>query len=155
MKYEFSPLTADDVDDIVSWHYDPPYDFYDMESDPEDFALFTNPNNWDDKYAVFDAERERVGFFSFESADGTLEIGLGMHPDLTGQGNGKSFVEAGLEFAEVAYHPEEFSLAVATFNERAISVYETLGFEQRETFVQETNGGEYEFLRMTFPVSSS
>lgn len=146
MEYEFSPITVDDVDAIVSWHYDPPYDFYDMESDPEDLALFTNPTNWADKYAVFDSTGERVGFFSFEldDGDGTLEIGLGMHPELTGQGHGQSFVEAGLEFAAETYDPEVFSLTVATFNERAISVYADVGFER-----QETNGGEYEFLRMT------
>ncbi|MFB9805288.1 hypothetical protein ACFFQF_07820 [Haladaptatus pallidirubidus] len=76
MEYEFSSFTADDVDGIVSWHYDPPYDFYDMKSDPEDLALFTNPNNWDNKYAVFDSSGERVGFFSFNLDDSeTLEIG--------------------------------------------------------------------------------
>ncbi|MGA9399831.1 GNAT family N-acetyltransferase [Haladaptatus sp.] len=148
MNYEFRPITVDDVRAIVSWHYDPPYDFYDMESDPEDLARFTNPTNWDDKYAVFGADDERVGFFSFEFSDGTLEIGLGMCPHLTGRGNGRSFVEAGLAFARKEYDPEQFSLAVATFNDRAISVYEKVGFERVEVFVQETNGGEYEFLEM-------
>ncbi len=119
-----------------------------MERDPEDLALFTNPMNWDDKYAVFGADGERVGFFSFEPSEESLEIGLGMRPDSTGQGIGKSFVEAGLAFARDEYDPEAFSLAVATFNERAISVYENAGFERVETFVQETNGGEYEFLKM-------
>ncbi|WP_266079650.1 GNAT family N-acetyltransferase [Haladaptatus caseinilyticus] len=133
MEYELSPLTADDVDAIVSWHYDPPYDFYDMESDPEDLALFTNPDNWDDKYAAFDLSGQRVGFFSFELDDdsGTLEVGLGMHPEVTDDGHGQSFVEAGLAFAQDEYNPEQFSLAVATFNERAISVYEDVGFERR------------------------
>ncbi|WP_435156123.1 GNAT family N-acetyltransferase [Haladaptatus sp. DFWS20] len=120
-----------------------------MESDSEDLALFTNPNNWGDKYVVFDSSGERVGFFSFELENGTLEIGLGMHPELTGQGRGKSFVEAGLGFAAERYDPDGFSLAVATFNERAISVYEEVGFERRETLMQETNGGEYEFFHMT------
>ncbi|SIR58629.1 ribosomal-protein-alanine N-acetyltransferase [Haladaptatus litoreus] len=151
MEYELSQLAADDVDAIVSWHYDPPYDFYDMESDPEDLALFTNPENWDDKYAVFDSAGERVGFFSFDVGDDgdILEIGLGMHPASTGKGRGKAFVEAGMEFAAETYDPEIYSLAVATFNERAISVYEDIGFERQETFMQKTNGGEYEFLRMT------
>ncbi|HZD42735.1 MAG TPA: GNAT family N-acetyltransferase, partial [Methanomicrobiales archaeon] len=137
-----------DVRAIVSWHYDPPYDFYDMESDPEDLALFTNPNNWDGKFAVFNGNGERAGFFSFEFSNGSLEIGLGMHPELTGQGDGREFVEAGLAFAREEYSPEAFSLAVATFNERAISVYESIGFESDETFVRETNGEEYSFLKM-------
>ncbi len=148
MHYEFSPISVDDVGAIVSWRYHPPYDFYDMDSDPEDLALFTNPINWDGYYAVFDGDGERVGFFSFELDDGTLEIGLGMRPDLTGDGHGRSFVEAGLAFAREEYGPEEFLLSVATFNERAISVYEEAGFERVEMFLQETNDDEYPFVRM-------
>ncbi|GKZ14781.1 GNAT family protein [Haladaptatus sp. T7] len=152
MMYEFSPISADDVDAIVSWRYDPPYDFYDMDSDPEDLALFTNPTNWDGYYAVFDGDGERVGFFSFEVDADTLEIGLGMRPDLTGDGHGQSFVEAGLMFAREEYDPAAFSLSVAAFNERAISVYEAVGFERVETFLQATNGGEYPFVRMRYVV---
>lgn len=148
MNFEFRPLTKDDVDAIVSWHYDPPYDFYDMKSDPEDLALFTNPTNWDDYYAVFDEDGERVGFFSFEPGDGTLDVGLGMRPDLTGDGHGRSFVEAGLAFAREEYDPAVFSLAVAAFNERAIRVYEDVGFERVETFERETNDGEHSFVAM-------
>jgi [ribosomal protein S18]-alanine N-acetyltransferase len=154
MQYEFSPISVDDVDAIVSWRYDPPYDFYDMDSDPQDLALFTNPTNWDGYYAVFDGDGGRVGFFTFEFRDGTLEIGLGMRPDLTGEGRGRSFVEAGLSFAREEYDPEVFSLSVATFNERAISVYEEAGFERVETFLQETNGGECPFVRMRRDVES-
>lgn len=152
MMYEFSPISVDDVNAIVSWRYDPPYDFYDMDSDPEDLALFTNPTNWDGYYAVFDGDGERVGFFSFEMDADTLEIGLGMRPDLTGDGHGQSFVEAGLAFAREEYDPAAFSLSVAAFNERAISVYEAVGFERVETFLQATNGGEYPFVRMRYIV---
>ncbi|WP_458188872.1 GNAT family N-acetyltransferase [Haladaptatus sp. NG-WS-4] len=151
MNYEFRPFTAEDADAIVSWHYDSPFDFYDMVSNPDDLAWFTNPDEWDDRHAVFDSDEGRVGFFSFELDDGTLEIGLGMHPDLTGRGYGVSFVEVGLAFARKEYDPDEFALAVATFNDRAISVYEAVGFERVGTFLQETNGGEYEFLAMARP----
>lgn len=154
MQYEFSPISVGDIGAIVSWRYDPPYDFYDMDSDPEDLALFTNPTNWDGYYVVFDGDGGRVGFFTFEFDDGTLEIGLGMRPDLTGEGRGQSFVEAGLAFAREEYDPAVFSLSVASFNERAISVYEEVGFERVETLLQETNGGEYPFVRMRRDVES-
>jgi [ribosomal protein S18]-alanine N-acetyltransferase len=37
---------------------------------------------------------------------------------------------------------------VATFNERAIKVYEGVGFVHGRTYRHETNGGVYEFLEM-------
>jgi [ribosomal protein S18]-alanine N-acetyltransferase len=44
--------------------------------------------------------------------------------------------------------PEVFRLAVATFNERAIKVYEGVGFVQGRIYRHETNGWVYEFLEM-------
>ncbi len=58
------------------------------------------------------------------------------------------FIEAGLEFARETYDADSVELRVATFDERAISAYECLGFERVETYWQETNGVHSEVLRM-------
>jgi [ribosomal protein S18]-alanine N-acetyltransferase len=55
---------------------------------------------------------------------------------------------AGLEFARRRFSPDSFTLAVATFNQRAILVYERAGFSRNTVYKHNTNGGEYLFLSM-------
>jgi len=69
-----------------------------------------------------------VGIFSLTRRGDDVEIGVGLRPDLTGRGLGLPFVRAGLELARRRCHPQTFSLYVATFNRRAITVYERAGF---------------------------
>jgi ribosomal-protein-alanine N-acetyltransferase len=103
-------------------------------------------------WAVKDDSDELVGHFSFKPREArTLEIGLGLRPDLTGRGLGGPFLAAGLEFAHEQFSPERFVLSVATFNERAITVYERAGFAHVRVYMHSTGGGEWEFLEMSRP----
>jgi ribosomal-protein-alanine N-acetyltransferase len=137
---------------IAGWHYEGSYAFYDMDQDAEDLAELLDPEAWTDRYyAVKDEAEALVGFFCFEKEEGTVILGLGLRPDLTGGGLGAGFVEAGLDFAREKYAPATFRLSVATFNRRAIAVYRKVGFKDEALFTNETNGGQYEFLSMTRP----
>jgi ribosomal-protein-alanine N-acetyltransferase len=71
-----------------------------------------------------------------------------LRPDLTGRGLGLEFLAAALQFGRRRFAPAGFRLAVATFNERAIRVYERAGFRRVEVFTHHTNGGDYPFLLM-------
>ncbi len=134
---------------IASWHYDSAHAFYDMDQDQEDLAELLDPQSWINKYhAMLDGDH-LVGFFCFEREENAVLIGLGLRPDCTGKGLGQAFLEAGLQVARERYHPTEFRLVVATFNQRAIRLYEKAGFERDGTYLNQTNGGQYEFLRMT------
>ena len=141
--YRFRQMEDAEATQISGWHYEPPYDFYDATSDQDDLEELLDPNRRkDDEGGVL------VGFFQFERDNKTVDIGLGMRPDLTGRGLGIGYLLAGLEFARRRFSPERFTLSVATFNERAILVYERAGFTRDTVYRHNTNGGEYLFLSM-------
>lgn len=143
-------MNQQEAEDIAyNWHYDGKYAFYDMEADEEDLQEFIDPTQRGDGSFVVKDNNEVIGFFSFnQTGSNAVDIGLGMRPDLTGKGEGNRFLEAGLAFAKSTYHPAAFTLSVATFNQRAIKVYKNLGFIELNTFMQDTNGSRYEFVKM-------
>ncbi|KAA0965802.1 GNAT family N-acetyltransferase [Sporosarcina sp. ANT_H38] len=150
MGYEFEIMSQEQAEEIAyNWHYDGEYSFYNMEADKEDLVEFLDPQKRDDSYFVVTKDNDIVGFFSFnEVTKNTIDIGLGLRPELTYNGNGLGFMEIGLEFAKSKYTPEKITLSVATFNQRAIKVYRKMGFEEGNTFMQDTNGSSFEFMEM-------
>ena len=148
MQFRFELMNETYAQAIANWHYEGIYAFYDMDQDEQDLEELLSPERWTDHYHAVLYEDRLAGFFCFEKEDDAVVIGLGLRPDCTGKGLGQAFVEAGLEFARQKYNPAEFRLSVATFNQRAIRLYEKIGFEPTGTFMNETNGGQYEFLRM-------
>ena len=146
-------MTQADAEAVALWHYPEPFSFYDWSADPDDLAELLSPVLRGDSYfAVDDESGVLLGFFGFKpSKPGTVEIGLGLHPDQTGCGLGGSFLQAGLDYASAAFAPEQFTLSVATFNKRAITVYERAGFSATRTYMHSTNGGEWEFVDMERP----
>jgi ribosomal-protein-alanine N-acetyltransferase len=103
-------------------------------------------------YSVRDAEGDLVGMFSFYPRQGnSIEVGLGMRPDKTGQGAGLAFVQAGLDFARNEFKPTSFQLDVAVFNQRARLVYERAGFTQTGSLTRRIKGRQEEYIKMSRP----
>ncbi|MDX8361476.1 GNAT family protein [Cytobacillus sp. IB215316] len=157
MTYDFTKMSQKQAEDIaLNWHYDGDYSFYDMEADQEDLAEFLDVNKRRDYYYVVKKENEIIGFMSFiETATSIVDIGLGLKPKLTGHGLGLDFLRAGLNYAKTKYKPQKITLSVAIFNKRAIKVYKKAGFVEGRAFMQNTNGGSFEFIFMEFDCSSS
>jgi ribosomal-protein-alanine N-acetyltransferase len=121
-----------------------------MSRSPEDFGDMLASSNREKFYSALGPDGALLGFFSFiDEGDGGFAVGLGMRPDLTGRGLGQEFVADGLEFGRSSLGAKRFRLSVATFNERAIKVYERAGFRAGETFMESSGDEEVEFLRMT------
>ena len=141
--YAFRPIERPDAEEISRWRYPEPYATY--NGDPSSVPGLLDPRyNYP---AVTGPDGDLVGYFCFGAdatvpagrrlglyGDDALDIGLGMRPDLTGQGLGREFVRAGLRFAGERFSPPAFRLTVAAFNRRAVRVYEAAGFERVRSF---------------------
>lgn len=154
MTFTFRPMHWRDLPAIARWRYPGIYAFYDIGLAP----LVTNMLaqallrlvGEAAYYTVLDEHGAIVGIFSFTPvAANAIEIGLGMRPDLTGQGQGQAFVEAGLDFARRRFHPKRFTLTVATFNDRARIVYERAGFVAKRVARHVKLGRSYEAVEMS------
>lgn len=168
MSLRFTPMTEVDARAVLAWRYPPPYDVYNA-SDPHSGALEDAVGEMLDPrsphFAVREAESAALlAFFAYGSVcevedvapgpyllrpDGSLSVGLGLRPELTGQGRGLALVEAGLAFARAQYQPRLFRLYVFAWNARAIRVYERTGFVAvGETRIAAPTG-ERVFIEMT------
>ena len=145
---------------ILSWKYDPPYDFYNPPADSDEDEVvreFLKPVL--QFHAVMDKNNTMVGFCSF-GIDGqvqggdynaeALDIGLGMHPDMTGKGHGKRFFQCILDFAYRKYAPRMIRLTVARFNRRALNLYYKFGFIEESRFLNTNRGEEYIILTLNY-----
>ena len=143
MSFTFHPIDEASARAFLAWRYEPPYDLY--NGNPEELALelpfFMDPQNG--YFCIFAESEALVAFCCFgrdaqvpggDYSAPALDIGLGVRPDLTGQGRGLSFVEAVLDFARQSFAPVTFRVTIAEFNRRAQLVWEKAGFRPMQTF---------------------
>ncbi|HTI15381.1 MAG TPA: GNAT family protein [Dictyobacter sp.] len=142
MQFFITPMTRKDALAITSWRYAEPYKIYNIYESEESLAELLDPRS--PHFGVRDEQGNLLGFYGFGTSalvweserpdiyieDHIVAIGLGMKPDLTGQGLGSTFVQAGLDFARQQFEPTGFRLYVYPWNERAIKAYEKAGFQQ-------------------------
>ncbi|MGZ4485669.1 MAG: GNAT family N-acetyltransferase [Nocardioidaceae bacterium] len=128
MSYCVRPMTPDDGEAIALWRYPGPWAVYDSTG-PLDPA--------EGYWAVVDDAGELVGFACFgvearvsglEERAGVLDVGVGMRPDLTGQGRGVPFSEA--VFAHGREVAPRMRAVVQQWNERSVRLLRRLGFEE-------------------------
>lgn len=78
--------------------------------------------------------------------DEALDVGMGVRPDLTGQGKGVEYANAVLEFADSLLKPKVFRVTIAAFNKRAIRVWQKLEFEYQQSFERKSDGMQFIIL---------
>ncbi len=152
MPFIFKPMDEASIYKFVDWRYDPPYDYYNLGDPPleEDIRYFMNPQNA--YHTISDESGDLLAFCSFgpdaqvpggDYNTNALDIGVGVRPDLTGQGRGSLFVDAVLDFARRTFAPTMFRVTVAEFNQRALQVWEKAGFRRVQTFQNSGDGRTY------------
>ncbi|GAB2570364.1 GNAT family N-acetyltransferase [Gracilibacillus alcaliphilus] len=156
MKFKEMDLTT--AQEISQWVYSEPYSIYNMDTTDEaieellngfHFALHSTVDDIIGYYCIGKSAQVPAGH-RYHVYDNTecLDLGLGLHPNLTGSGLGLSFVKSIIKDVKKSYPLYGIRLTVALFNQRAITVYKKAGFEEGVLFSRKNTDGRMEFMTM-------
>ena len=147
MQLHIEKMTENKARHILAWKYEEPYDLYNNEETDEALEEMLDGSY----YALLNEQNDVVGFFCIgENAqvpiahqfslysDDFVDMGLGMHPNLVGNGHGNAFCTFIIHFIEEQFVDKPIRLTVANFNKRAIHLYEKLGFIKVAEFSSNT-----------------
>lgn len=152
-QYKITEMSPEEALQVLDWHYDPPYHFYNIRSKAEAMQEFLMGSY----YAVYFQETLNGVFCIGQSAqvpegieagvykDALVDVGLGMSPAFTGQGQGSAFFQCILSHLHTRFPDAGIRLSVAAFNKRAIKLYTNCGFKEQSRFFAKS----IEFIVMT------
>lgn len=163
IKMNIKSMNYDGAKEISKWIYKEPYSIYSMDESDNCIEELLDGTY----FLVVDKENNIIGYYCFgESAQvpagnkfgvynykDIVDIGLGLNPNLCGQGLGLKFLNNGLDFAKNKLSAERVRLTVATFNQRAIKVYKHAGFEKLYSFARISEIEKIEFWVMIKNIS--
>ncbi|OOC62560.1 GNAT family N-acetyltransferase [Paenibacillus ihbetae] len=163
-SFQFLKMTEQYAALIAGWTYEEPYSLYSMEG-LDDISELMNG----DYYYALDDTHELVGYICTGNSarvpggypigiyndEQYIDLGLGLKPELTGKGFGEKFLFSSLQFIKEEYDKSDVQLVVAAFNERAIKVYERVGFIKGQSFKSKVSGQEIDFLVMNYSTEFS
>jgi len=123
------PLTIDDGMDIAMWRYPGPWAVYDSLEAPR-----PDEGYW----AVCDAADRLVGFCclgdaarpaGLDAAPGTLDVAIGIRPELAGHGLGAELGHTAVAYAAEVSDGRRIRCAVREWNDRGLDAARAAGFE--------------------------
>ena len=145
----FVPMTEAHARSIITWHYEPPYRFYNPNpktAECDVLNVFLNPLYH--YYAVLDQHDRLIAYRCFGEdarvvggdyrAD-ALDMGGGLRPDLTGRRLGPHVMRAAMEFGRVMFSPAAFRTTVAAWNTRAFRACANVVYHPVHTFQNPSN----------------
>lgn len=155
MTFTFHPMDETSARSILTWRYQEPYTLYNAAPDEIDVAMqaFLDPLNA--YHTITDEQGSLVAYCCFgpdaqvpgcDYGTDALDIGMGLRPNLTGQGQGITYARAVLDFARSAFAPAAFRVTVAEFNARALRVWEKARFRPVQTFQRDRDSKAFVVL---------
>ncbi|OKP75287.1 acetyltransferase [Paenibacillus helianthi] len=148
------PMEVNHAAEICEWVYKPPYNIYGWMSWEQMQALdieFGDPRLRGEQYvSVVNSQGFLCGFAQLFPMEGVVRLGIGMRPDLCGQGMGHLFMSAIVKAALARYPEREIDLEVLTWNQRAIRAYQKSGFTITDTYERRTPTGDKLFYCMVY-----
>ncbi len=150
-------VTEADIRDFAAWRHEAPYDVYNITGDSDKAVeYFLRPST---NCHVLVEDGELAGFFTFgfdaqvpggDYSTPARDIGLGVKPSRTGQGLGRGFAGAVVEYARDG--AERLRVTIATGNRRAVRVWSGMGFTEIQRFESpQTVMGSNEFVVLESP----
>ncbi|KAA9004662.1 GNAT family N-acetyltransferase [Paenibacillus spiritus] len=141
--------------EICGWQYEPPYNIYGWLPWDQLEALgveFGDPKIREEQYvSVVNDQDVLCGFAQlFPVEPSVVRLGIGMRPDMCGQGTGHLFVGAIVQEALRRYPDREIDLEVLTWNQRAIRAYQKGGFTITDAYERQTPTGVKPFYCMVY-----
>lgn len=143
-----APMSAEDATSMSDWHYDGPWEIYDLHGRVPRL-LDAYRSVWADA-----VDGDLVGFFcvgadarvpGLHAAEGIVDLGWGMNPAWVGKGHGTSFGTAVLAAVRQVHGGAGVRAVVQSWNQPSIRVLRKLGFEQYGTHACVQGGREVRY----------
>lgn len=158
-RLRFEPLTLEQATEVATWRYEPPYDFNNILPGDVESMPFADESGIG-YHAVVDNAGPLIGYFCLgpegwvpgqeHAPAGTLDVGMGLRPDLLGKGLGTSLLPKIMAFAATRCSVSRFRTAVRTFNDRSLRMCWRSGFREVRRF-DDGKGHEFAELIADFP----
>jgi [ribosomal protein S18]-alanine N-acetyltransferase len=152
------PLERHDAEAVAAWRYQGPWRVYDPRPGDEPLSSAVG------YHAVVDGEGTLVGFVcigqearvpGLPAADGITDVGVGMRPDLVGQGLGPAFGTVALDHVRRVCGDGPLRVVVQSWNERSLRLARRLGFREAGSHACVQDGGEVSYTVLIRAADSS
>lgn len=152
------PLEPRDAETVASWRYQGPWSVYDPRPGDDPISAVAGYD------AVVDDAGSLVGFIcvgpearvpGLAEADGTLDIGVGMHPDLVGRGLGRRLGAVVLDHLRGRYGDRPLRAVVQGWNERSLRLARGLGFRDAGIHQCVQDGRQVSYVLLVRPAEAA
>ena len=153
MITDLSPITEQDKKEICYWRYEGVYSVYNLPSYAElkdSHVAFMHPEK-EKNYYVFRKHDKLIGYVNILEKPTGIFIGIGIAPNLCGQGYGRQILSEAVTISKELYPQKVPYLEVRSWNNRAIQCYKSAGFQiDGQPYFIKTRTGTAEFYRMVY-----